>query len=298
MTASPSRYRRQRASTPSAFTLVELLVVIGIIALLLAILLPALSKSREQAKTVQCLSNLRQIAHAAHAYAAEWKGYTVPGYGDPATRTANGVTADAENYATVLVNGKYLPAPVLKNLSPDLPISNSVFFCPAGVDDRIGAEFSTTVAYAHYPVDRRDTVGATPYRCRSKSTGIIVDTWYGINATLDNFSTHMTPSRRIPDNGNLNDWSLVKMSQIPSPSEMVFLFDGAFLNLHHSANRINARHNRRTQTNVLFFDGHAQTFATRDLNPGGVGPYANGTNYFTLARCKDRPYPRWRIDQR
>jgi type II secretory pathway pseudopilin PulG len=64
--------------TVRRFSLVELLVVIGVIALLASMLMPALSMARKQGKSISCVNNLKQIGYASFNYADENDGYVLP----------------------------------------------------------------------------------------------------------------------------------------------------------------------------------------------------------------------------
>jgi len=112
-----------------AFTLVELLVVIGIIALLIGLLLPSLTKARASSHATACLSNLRQLGIAHQMYVNDSGGYIVPaGYRDKAAAPNT-----TENWATIFVYLKYVQVPVTTAIA-DAPTGNSVFRCPDGQD--------------------------------------------------------------------------------------------------------------------------------------------------------------------
>lgn len=168
--------------------------MIGIIALLISILLPALNKARAQATTVQCLSNLRQIGQAVVMYANDNKGFLVP----------QDYSNSMNNWACILVGAGYLPNDNTPNATDGI-VTKSALWYPASVDliERYeignsgslgvptGYPFGSPVtggwSTAAGPVSFQDHLGAGVFRCQSTLNPTATQAWswcdtsYGIN---------------------------------------------------------------------------------------------------------------------
>jgi prepilin-type N-terminal cleavage/methylation domain-containing protein/prepilin-type processing-associated H-X9-DG protein len=144
----PAVSRRKAAG----FTLVELLVVIGIIALLISILLPTLNKARQAGQRIACLGNLRQIGQFVHMYANANK-QQVPLGCTSGTGAASGAVGEGNNYFLTVASGDPDPDPPKKVRYIGLGLlikagyvressagakdggSAMVFFCPSAMSD-------------------------------------------------------------------------------------------------------------------------------------------------------------------
>jgi prepilin-type N-terminal cleavage/methylation domain-containing protein/prepilin-type processing-associated H-X9-DG protein len=151
----------------AAFTLVELLVVIGIIAILVGILLPVIGRAREQAKRVQCASNLRQLSTAFLMYCHENKDwFPFPavfggpaadqlGYGTLSTPAPTGWPADWIGWPEdwIVWRGKQASDPlrgaIVKYLSN--PSTGAIMLCPSddSIYRRISNPDGTTYPYSY-----------------------------------------------------------------------------------------------------------------------------------------------------
>jgi prepilin-type N-terminal cleavage/methylation domain-containing protein/prepilin-type processing-associated H-X9-DG protein len=247
MTDSPLR----RSPRKSGFTLVELLVVIGIISVLLSILMPAMHMAWDAARTVQCASNLRQIGLGISMYVNDNKGYLPEGSDQLTPQTANTPTFDG--LPSLLVYEGYLDAP-LGTVSEQVP-STSVFRCPEGLDQASAGTWTGNRATDSVNFLLQSNV---EWHVKKGGKTYYLQSWYGIDAITNNANTAYPFDTLISP---LVYWPK-KLSVIPRPTDEIGLYDswGTFHNNNNG--RVAARHRAHTATNCLFLDCHVETLNT------------------------------------
>jgi prepilin-type N-terminal cleavage/methylation domain-containing protein/prepilin-type processing-associated H-X9-DG protein len=155
------------------FTLVELLVVIGIIALLIAILLPVLSKARKAAATTKCLANLKQLMTAVQFYANDHQGF-IPYCGKD---DSPGTPAGGDYLANWLYNPHVAPA----GSAPGLGVAVAGSFTSSDVQSGALYEYLNTPQVYRCPLD-----SDPPFTTKAGKPLFNALTSYVMNAWLSN----------------------------------------------------------------------------------------------------------------
>ncbi len=280
-----------------AFTLVELLVVIGIIAILIGLLLPALQRVRRSANTLQCLSNLRQVGTFMFLYSTQNDGKLPYAY---IAKKAYASNRGAAHWA-VLSNEKFLQA---NELNPG-PIkrfgggtttnvyTNRLLRCPEGPDE----------------IGTSQGVGQTTTKGRFRNTIVLdilkdsgadeaqwvyVETtvWkklyshYIFNAYVDahgedgvtgnyGLSINGRPVTETFANAGVNpaqnefDTGQRRMTVVQKSADTWMAWEGGPGN-YHTSTRACFRH-PNLSGNFVYFDGHAENLRTIDVDGAGGG---------------------------
>jgi prepilin-type processing-associated H-X9-DG protein/prepilin-type N-terminal cleavage/methylation domain-containing protein len=258
------------------FTLVELLVVIGIIAVLMSILLPVLGNARRSAKDMQCASNIKQLCTAMIMYANEHKGKFSVNIG---AGTLAHWWYDADRI------GRYLPKSKQNTTSS---IYGGVFQCPA---DELGVRSYAMNAYASSKLDDQTTYkaaltgnpppGGRLFGTSAKGSSELIlftEKWSeysgggGLNAdNLIGISTQAIPGRgTLPGRRFVGD---MMISHGASSGRL----SGQFTPTEFDPTRHRQRGQGRTyqdfngRVNIGFADGHVQIFEMKDLADRATG---------------------------
>jgi len=238
-----TRRSRPPQRQAAGFTLVELLIVIAIIGVLAGLLVPAVMSAVSQARTLQCKSNLKQIATAVLDYTADYKGRIPPTY-----------VEESGLYWCNILAQRGLSAQNAVGLPDDVRSSqSSVFLCPASTELKVEWQPSfegpdAPEAQGWYRVGNDEIKTDCSYYWNG---------FWGGNESL----RKRYPSLRVLEGGTPNYHNI---SEIPQTSAMVMVADGIFHFGHWYPEFIAARHpgsqGNYRKTNMAFYDGHVESF--------------------------------------
>ena len=276
----PDSAQAGRQKMSSRFTLIELLIVIAIIAILAALLFPALSQAREQSKRISCVGNLKQIAMIDMMYSSDFNQCIAPSI----------VRNTDVNWGGLFVALDYCKSRLLKSTeSPRM--AAGLFRCPSGLDNQSSTGGSGAGSFTGCDDSQRPFRGRLYGTNNWDGTSKYIYSWYMPNASsVDNF---YYPRWRVAPDNNPTDWSkYATTGKIKDPSRTVMFADGCAPDNPYNGYRIAARHMGRKVTNLVFFDGHCGSAVTAKEIP------LPGVSSWGVANLrKVNPELKWLVNQ-